>query len=123
MSALAIRMIAASTMVMASCALPLAPTASGDIGRLPIPQLPCNLPSARSFIIWHHAPRAEDTAEFAPESDMYSCKITLETWRAGQPAGPGYCSKIAWAIDNPNYTPNVYPAPPLKKVIDQVGDC
>jgi hypothetical protein len=47
----------------------------------------------------------------------------LDTWRAGAPKGPGYCSKIAWASDNPEYASGVTPAAPLKKVIDEVGDC
>jgi hypothetical protein len=47
----------------------------------------------------------------------------LDTWRASRPTGPGYCAKIAWSADNPGYPPSVQPAPPLKKVIDQVGDC
>jgi hypothetical protein len=51
------------------------------------------------------------------------CKPTLDTWRYGQSTGPGYCSKIAWADDNPGYDADARPAAPLKKVLDTVGDC
>ncbi len=119
---MAIPSIAASTLVVAACALPFASTAHGEVGTVPIPETPCNLPTASSLIIWTHAPPALDRSVFVNESDVYNCRPALETWRAGEPSGPGFCSKIAWANDNPGYSP-VVPAPPLKKVIDQVGDC
>jgi hypothetical protein len=65
----------------------------------------------------------EDSAEAVDESDLYNCRPMLDTWRARGPSGPGYCSKIAWASDNPDYVLGVSPAAPLKKVIDEVGDC
>jgi hypothetical protein len=119
---LAIPSIAASTLVVAACALPFASTAHGDVGRGPVPERPCNLPTASSLIIWQHAPPALDRSAFINASDVYNCRPALDTWRAGQPTGPGYCSKIAWSVDNPVYVP-VEPAAPLKKVVDQVGDC
>jgi hypothetical protein len=39
------------------------------------------------------------------------------------PSGPGYCSKVGWSSDNPGYVLGLSPAPPLTKVIDEVGDC
>ena len=65
----------------------------------------------------------EDSAEGIPESDLSNCRPMLDTWRALGPKGPGYCSKIAWSTDNPDYVMGVSPAAPLKKVIDEVGDC
>jgi hypothetical protein len=120
---LAFPSIAASTLVVAACALPFAPTAHGDVRTVPVPKTTCNLPTARSLLIWQHAPGGEDTSVYVNESDLSNCRPKLETWGAGQPTGPGYCSKIAWSTDNPGHTPGVVPAPPLKKVIDQVGDC
>ena len=120
---MAIPFIAASTLVAAACALPFASTAHSEVGIVPIPESPCGLPTLRSLIIWHHAPGVEDTAEAIDESDLYNCRPMLDTWRAGAPKGPGYCSKIAWASDNPEYASGVTPAAPLKKVIDEVGDC
>jgi hypothetical protein len=120
---LAFPSIAASTLVVAACALPFAPTAHGDVRTVPVPKTTCNLPTASSLIIWQHAPGGEDTSVYVNESDLSNCRPKLETWRAGQPTWPGYCSKIAWSTDNPGYSPGVVPAAPLKKVIDQVGDC
>lgn len=120
---MAIRSIAASTLVLAACAVPFAPTAQADIRILPVPELPCDLPVSSGLIIWQHAPGVRDRSRFANPADLYNCRPTLDTWRAGEPTGPGYCSKIAWSADNPGYVPSVTPAAPLKKVIDQVGDC
>ncbi|WP_205873216.1 hypothetical protein [Mycobacterium camsae] len=119
-----IRSIATAALTMAACAsFPLAPTAHGDVRTVPIPNSPCDLPISSGLIIWQHGPGMPDRAVFANQSDTYNCRPTLETWRAAQPTGPGYCSKIAWSADNPGYVPSVTPAAPLKKVIDQVGDC
>ncbi len=109
--------------MIAACALPFAPPAHGDIRTVPLPTTTCNLPTASSLIIWQHAPGGDATASYVNESDLINCRPKLETWRAGQPTSPGYCSKIAWATDNPGYAQGVSPAPPLRKVIDQVGDC
>lgn len=87
----------------------------------PLPEGPCNMPTAKSLIIWQHAPRQQDRALFVNEADLYNCRPMLDTWRAGQPAGPDYCSKIGWSAENPGY--DIDGAPPLKKVIDEVGDC
>jgi hypothetical protein len=122
-SALAIPLIAASTLVAAACALQLAPTAHGEVGKAPLPELPCNMPSAASLLIWQRAPGNLDQSEYVNSTDFYNCRPTLDTWRASRTTGPGYCAKIAWANDNPGYPASVQPAPPLKKVIDQVGDC
>lgn len=121
---MAIRFITASTLVAAACALPFASTAHSEVATVPIPKSPCNLPTLRSLIIWHRAPGVEDSAEAVDESDLYNCRPMLDTLRGRLgPSGPGYCSKIAWASDNPEYVSGVSPAAPLKKVIDQVGDC
>ncbi|OBR98057.1 hypothetical protein BHQ23_00475 [Mycobacterium gordonae] len=109
--------------MLAACAVPFAPTAQADIRILPVPELPCDLPVSSGLIIWQHAPGVPDRSRFANPADLYNCRPTLDTWRAGEPTGPGYCSKIAWSADNPGYVPSVTPAAPLKKVIDQVGDC
>jgi hypothetical protein len=78
---------------------------------------------AADLIIWERAPRIQDSAIEVSDADLMNCKPTLDTWKAGEPTGPGYCSKIARASDNPGYDTDVRPAPPLNKVIDEVGDC
>ena len=122
---MAIPLITASTLVAAACALPFASTAHSEVATVPIPKSVCNLPTARSLIVWHRAPGVEDRAEVFDESDLSNCRPMLDTLRGPGlgPSGPGYCSKIAWGSDNPGYVVNVWPAAPLKKVIDEVGDC
>ncbi|WP_310767142.1 hypothetical protein [Mycobacterium sp. Z3061] len=120
---MAIPLIASSSAVLGACAVAFAPIAHSQGGNVPAPSSPCNLPISSGFIIWQHAPGVPDRSVFANEADLCNCRPTLDTWRANQPAGPGYCSKIAWSADNPGYIPSVKPAAPLKKVIDQVGNC
>ncbi len=122
---MAIRFITASTLVAAACALPFAPTAHSEVATVPVPKSPCNLPNVRTLIIWHRVPGDVDRAEKVDESDFYNCRPMLDTLRGPGlgPSGPGYCSKVAWSSDNPDYVLGLSPAPPLKKVIDEVGDC
>jgi len=115
---------AASTLLLAACALPFASVAHSEAGSYPaLKSSVCNLPTTRDLIIWQRAPGLQDSAFQVGDADIFNCKPTLDTWRADQPTGPGYCSKIAWASDNPSYDISVRPAPPLKDVVDQVGDC
>ncbi len=81
------------------------------------------MPTTRDLIIWQRAPQLQNSAFEVGDADLLHCKPTLDTWGAEQPAGPGYCSKIAWASDNPSYDVDARPAPTLKNVIDEVGDC
>jgi hypothetical protein len=123
-SALAIRLITASTLVAAAFALPFAPTAHSEFSLTPPgPTLPCDLETTRSLLIWQHAPRVPDSTIAINATDAYNCRPALETWHSLVPNGPGYCSKIAWSADNPGSVKNVSPVAPLQKVIDEVGDC
>ena len=118
MNALTIPVTLASSLMLAACGLPLTSAA-------PLPESgPCNLqPTSRDLIIWERRPRIQDSAVEVGDVDGVNCKPTLDTWPASEPTGPGYCSKIAWASDNPGYDADARPASPLKKVIDEVGDC
>ena len=122
---MAIPFITAATLVAAACALPFASTAHSEVATVPIPTSVCNLPNSRSLIVWHRAPGVEDSAEAVGESDLSNCRPMLDALRGPGlgPSYPGYCSKVAWASDNPGYVLGLSPAPPLKKVIDEVGDC
>lgn len=83
----------------------------------------CDLaPTDNDLIIWQHWPRLPNNALLVGDVDMGQCKPTLDTWRAMEPTGPGYCNKIAWASDNPGYDVDQKPAPPLRKVLDEYGD-
>jgi hypothetical protein len=122
---LAIPFITAAALVAAACALPFASTAHSEVATAPIPKSVCTLPTARSLIVWHRAPGVADSAEVVDESDLSNCRPMLDTLRGPGlgPSGPGYCSKVGWSSDNPGYVLGLSPAPPLTKVIDEVGDC
>jgi hypothetical protein len=123
MNALTIPVTVASTLMLAACGLAFASAAPSEAGTVPMPRSgPCNLPTTHDLIIWQRAPRLQDSAFEVGDADLQHCKPTLDTWRAEQPAA-GYCSKIALASHNPSYGVDARPAPPLKKVIDEVGDC
>src|SRR5882757_9819313 len=111
MNALTIPVTLASSLMLAACGLPLASAA-------PMPESgPCNLePTSRDLIIWERWPRLPDAAQEVGDVDGSQCKLTLDSWKAGEPTGPGYCAKIAWASDNPGYDVDARPAPPLKNV-------
>ncbi|GAB4662594.1 hypothetical protein MOKP64_49240 [Mycobacterium avium subsp. hominissuis] len=123
-----IRAAAASTCLFVISVLPfLSPSpsvASATPGVKPFPAVgPCDMPTTRDLIVWERRPRLIDSAFEVGDADLSQCKPTVDTWPAGEPTGPGYCSKIAWASDNPGYDTDARPAPPLKKVIEAVGDC
>lgn len=80
------------------------PATTSAVRVSPAPAPPsCNFATTRGLIIWERSPRLPDSALEGGGADLMSCKPTLSTWKAGQPTGPGYCSKIAWASDNPGY--------------------
>ena len=83
--ALAIPSIAASTLVVAACALPFASTAHSEVGTVPVPESPCNLPTASSLIIWQHAPGVQDRSVYASESEPLQLQ-THARYVAGRPA-------------------------------------
>jgi hypothetical protein len=84
----------------------------------------CNLhPTGNDLIEWQHWPRLGDIAVRVGDVDGPNCKPTIEVWKAGEPKIPGYCAKIAWWSDNPDYDVDARPAPPIKHVFDEVGDC
>jgi hypothetical protein len=83
----------------------------------------CSIGYLMSVPAHANRPPVPDFATEIGDADLVHCKPTLDGWRDWEQTGAGYCSKIAWASDNPGYDINVRPAPPLKKVIDEVGDC
>jgi hypothetical protein len=124
MNALIIPVTVASTLVLATCGLPFASAAPNEAVTRPAPRLGrCDMPTTRDLIIWERRPQILDSAYEVGDADLSQCKPTVDTWPAGEPTGSGYCSKIAWASDNPGYDTDARPAPPLKKVIEEVGDC
>ena len=91
---------------------------------VPAPISPaCNLPITRDLIVWTRWPGVQDFATKNGDVDLVHCIPTLDGWRDWEQTGPGYCSAIAWASDNPGYDVDARPAPRLKHVIDKLGDC
>jgi hypothetical protein len=124
-SALAIPVTAALALVLAGCALPFASAAHTQAGTLLVPRSgPCNLqPSDRDLIIWNVGRTSRTVPLRSVTSTGWIASPPLMIGELGSPPdGPGYCSKIAWASDNPGYDIELPPALPLKKVIDEVGD-
>lgn len=124
----AVRVTTVSTCLFAISVLPfLSPSlsaANAAPGATPTPAAGlCDMPTTSDLIVWERRPRLLDSAFEVGDADLSQCKPTVDTWPAAQPTGPGYCSKIAWASDNPGYDTDARPAPPLKKVIEAVGDC
>ena len=83
---------------------------------------PCGLPHFGDLILWQRQPGQKDRARRMSDVDEAKCAPALNNWMDGIPAGPGVCYAIGWAVDNPGYPAKAVPAPPLKKVIDKVGD-
>ncbi|MGV7354155.1 hypothetical protein PJM47_26275 [Mycobacterium kansasii] len=84
----------------------------------------CNLePTYNDLLIWEHWPRLGDISSRVGDVDGPTCKPTIEVWKEGEPKTPGFCAKIAWFSDNPDYDVDIRPAPPLKHVFDETGDC
>jgi hypothetical protein len=110
----------------AACGSPpqaAAPTTSAQAAAPTSTRTPCTLNSTRTLILWEHWPRLPDNSTEIGDIDGLHCAPTLAHWREGMPTGPGYCTKIAWSDDNPGYPVESVPAPPLKHVLDEVGDC
>ena len=72
--------------------------------------------------MWWVTPGQAAVAQEIGNVDLFHCAPTLTTWRSTVPTGPGFCTKIAWASDNPGYPIDATPAPPLKHVLGQVGE-
>lgn len=123
-----VRVTATSTCLFVIFGLPLLPASSSaasaapGVGPIPAAGL-CDMPTTSDLIVWKRRPRLFDSAFEIGDADLSQCKPTVDTWPAAQPTGPGYCSKIAWASDSPGYDTDARPSPPLKKVIEAVGDC
>jgi hypothetical protein len=53
--------------------------------------------------------------------DLATCTPSLDEFARTASQAQGDCTQIALASDNPGYDVNATPAPPLLKVITQVG--
>lgn len=63
----------------------------------------------------------QTSAQELGEVALADC-VPMVTWLQTAAAnGPGDCTQVAWAHDNPGYDPNAVPARPLKKLIESIG--
>jgi hypothetical protein len=109
------------TVTKPASTVPSAASASAGSGP-PAESGECDLqPTEHDLILWERAPRLLDNSIEIGDVDLGHCQPTLATWASMQPTGPGFCTKIAWADDNPGYPIGSRPSRPLKKVIDEVG--
>ncbi|MDF3284652.1 hypothetical protein [Gordonia sp. N1V] len=76
-----------------------------------------------TIILWEQWPNTPADAIEVGSMDKTTCEPSIESVEATLPTAPGYCTKLAWATDNPGYDVDMKPAAPLKEVIDTVGDC
>jgi hypothetical protein len=83
----------------------------------------CNLPDKGDILVWERFPGVQDNAQELGGTDPEHCTWTFDSLKTSQPTGAGYCTKAAWASDNPGYDPEAVPAPPLKNVQVIIGDC
>lgn len=81
----------------------------------------CALTTSRDIIVRDVTPRLPPAAQVLGDVDYAKCRPSVETLPEEAPTGPGYCTQIAWASDNPGYNADATPAAPLKKVIVEVG--
>lgn len=107
---------------VASSATP-APATSSTQPAVPSETCATPLPDRGDIIVREKFPNVPIDALELGGTDPEHCVWTMDSLKTSQPTGPGYCSEVAWASDNPGYDPSVTPAPPLKKVQVTIGDC
>lgn len=81
----------------------------------------CNLPHQGDLVVRTVAPRVEPSAQLLGDVDLVHCAPALDFLAKAQPSGPGYCTTVGRQADNPNYTVDAVPAPPIPHTIAQLG--
>lgn len=87
----------------------------------PKPSPSCTLPDNRDLLVWYKAPGIEDSAQEIGEVDVANCTPAVDFIMSTSPTGPGYCTEVAYADQNPGYNPDATPAKPLKHVLQETG--
>ncbi|MFD9651739.1 hypothetical protein [Streptomyces mirabilis] len=75
----------------------------------------------RDIDVWMKVPGLPDSAQVLGDHGAADCKSTFEMLQSTSPTEAGYCTKAAYASDNPGYNADASPAAPLKKVQLAVG--
>lgn len=73
------------------------------------------------YIVRDADPGASVLASEVGPVDLADCKTTLDDFPGTAGQGPGECTTIALASDNPGYNVDASPAPRLKHVIMSAG--
>lgn len=83
----------------------------------------CKLVTKRDVIFWWKTPGHPATAQLLGDVDNATCRYSysLTDMMATSPLGPGFCSAVAFASDNPGYNVDAEPAPWLQHIINEVG--
>lgn len=81
----------------------------------------CTLQPTEDLIERNVSPGTQPLAFTLGNVNLNQCKPTIDTFAASSPTGPGYCSQLARAADNPGYNVDATPAPALHKVLIQIG--
>ncbi|MGH3266903.1 MAG: hypothetical protein ACRDNS_33545 [Trebonia sp.] len=81
----------------------------------------CKLHTTFSYIERDIVPGLRPSAVEIGNVDLGNCTPALADFASEAANGPGDCSTIALASDNPGYNADVVPAPPLRKVIESAG--
>lgn len=75
----------------------------------------------RDVDVWMKVPGLPDSAQVLGSYGGADCGSTFEMLESTSPTEAGYCTKAAYASDNPGYDADKSPAAPLKKVQLSVG--
>jgi hypothetical protein len=75
------------------------------------------------LLVRYVTPGTAASAQVLGAMDLVNCRPTIDSLRASSPAGSGSCTQVAYARDNPGYDVNADPAPPLRHMIAEFGDC
>jgi len=82
----------------------------------------CTLPTNKPDLIEREiTPNLPPHALLIGAVNFASCTLTVDSFAATSPTGPGYCTQIAAAADNAGYNVDAPATRPLRNLIDQVG--
>ncbi|MFJ8349739.1 hypothetical protein ACIQ9J_25925 [Streptomyces sp. NPDC094153] len=87
----------------------------------PAPSSTENCGPVRDIDVWMKVPGLPDSAQVLGSHGPGGCESTFEMLRMTSPTQAGYCTKAAYASDNPGYDADATPAARLKKVQMAVG--
>jgi hypothetical protein len=76
----------------------------------------CTLQTTEDMIERWVTPDLPPSAMLLGDVNIALCKATVDVLEATSPMGPGFCTQLARAVDNPGYDVDGRPAAPLREV-------